>query len=539
MTKIVYFFTIVLLFFQLISCNNSKDYVEMIPADADFVIQVNPKSLVEKGDLGVLNQFQFGKLALDEINSSDIKLKELMTEIIEKPTSFGLDVISPIYVFGKKENNKLISTLITNVRDKKDFEAQLKTIFQTVYKTDIEFEEKDGYTQIKNQQKPFIRWNKNQFYFIAGEYGLNTTELEAYFNQLIKNENSLKENNSFSDFLKKTQDVNIWYTAKFINYFTKNPENNMQDIDYSKCAWATYLSFNSDNISFTQKFHPDPETKVKLEKRPMWKSKINTDFYKYFPAESFFNFSFAIHPTNTRYILNNDNPITNFLANYEVNDSILVDSFEGELLFNVFDFKAAQNVDINDYFQKNENFTKKSVVPQFVLAGRMKNKNFYNHMIEKFGTSVKNEGQYYSLFLNAHNSLYFSYKYNILYITNNRKQLDLFTLNRVEKFNFIQSEFSNRAKNSMFGYVNLNLDDYSQETKDYVLSQLPFGNQTEVQTLLHQFSNIEYNVTDEYTKSGTLNFKKGDKNTLNRLLISLDQVYQLFLTPQNPQNGSN
>ena len=44
----VIMFTFLLL--QLLSCGNKKDYVEMIPADSDFVIQLNPKTIAQKGN---------------------------------------------------------------------------------------------------------------------------------------------------------------------------------------------------------------------------------------------------------------------------------------------------------------------------------------------------------------------------------------------------------------------------------------------------------------------------------------------------------
>lgn len=524
MKKLFKIIPIILTIFQFISCKKDKDYVQMIPADSEFVIQVNPKTIAEKGELKDVAQLEVGKLTLQNLEATDPKFKELTLQILENPSDFGVDLISPLYIFGKKQKNKTITALVMNMNNKSDFENQLKIIYQS----NIDFETINGYTFVKGIRKPLIAWNKKQFYFLAGEYGTSTKNLEAYFNQIIENKNALTENNSFKDFLKNTQDVNIWYTGNFINNFTKNQVNSANDLDFSHSSWSTYLSFNKDNISFTQKFHPDPATKVKIKEHPMWKTKINTDFYKYFPGRSYFNFSLAVHPANTRYIFNNDNPITDFLDNYEIDKNLIAESFEGELLFNIYDFEIAKDFNLNDYFGQHKNFEKNQIIPQFVLAGRMKNKAFFDHLITSLGKSIKQEDDFYAMRINSNLHLYFAYKYNILYVTNNQIQMKNFIFNRVEKLNFVQSKFSSRAKNSMFGYVNLDYSQYPPEIQSYLMKQLPFPYTKDIDNIMNQFTDIQFNVTDEYTKSGTLNFKKGDKNTLYRVIKSIDQLYVLF-----------
>jgi len=511
----------------------------MIPAEADFVIQVNPKKIAEKANFKEIEKYQFTSFAINEINNTDPALKELVEKIKNSPTASGVDIISPIYIFGKKYNNKIIATLAMNMNDKNNFEEQLKTIYKSVYQQNIEFEEEHNYTFIKGSKKPFIAWNKKQFFFIAGEYGTSTSTIKQYFEELVANETPLTTNNSFADFLSKTEDLNIWYTGKFLTYFTKKQTKINNDLDFSKSSWATYLLFNKDNLNFTQKFHPDPETKVKLERRPMWKSKINTSFYKYFPARSYANFSFAVYPNNTRYIFDNQNFITEFLKDYNIDLKTLENSAEGEILFSVFDFEQAKAFSVNDYFGKKENFSKSIIIPQFVLGARMKNKEFYDEIVNKLGDSLVDEGLYKALKINKSQSIFFAYKYNILYATNNQVQMNNFILNRVDKFNFIQSEFSNRAKNSMFAYANLNLEDYPLDVKNYFLEKIPFAKNTSFEQFVTQFSTFQYNVTDEYTKNGSITLKKNNEHSLEMILKFLDQTYFSLTNSETITNEQN
>lgn len=531
MKNIFRFLLFICLSFLLFNCSKKKDYVEMIPADADFVIQINPKKIAEKANFNQIEKYQLANFAINEINHTDPSLKKLLENIQNSPTSSGVDIISPIYIFGKKYNNKIIATLAMKMNNKNDFEDQLKIVYKSIYQQDIDFVDENNYTFIKNSKKPFIAWNKQHFFFIAGEYGTSTKVLNQYFNELIKNESPLKSNNSFADFLSKTEDINIWYTGKFLSYLTKKQSKNENGLDFTKSSWATYLLFNKDNINFTQKFHPDPVTKVKLERRPMWKSKINTDFYKYFPARSYANFSFAVYPNNTRYIFDNQNFITEFLKDYEIDINTLENSAEGEVLFSIFDFEQGKSFNVNDYFGKKEAFSKNIIIPQFILGARMKNKAFYDELITKFGNSIVNEGLYKTLKIGNNQSIFLTYKYNILYITNNHIQMNNFILNRVDKFNFIQSEFSNRAKNSMFAYANLNIEDYPISVKNYFLNTIPFGTNPEFEKFINHFSKFQYNVTDEYTKNGSITLKKNDEHSLEIILKFLDKTYSLFTNP--------
>lgn len=539
MKKILNFILTTLLFFHLISCGNKKDYVEMIPADSDFVIQINPKSIAKKGNFEELEQYGLAKLVLNEINNTDPALEELITTIKKSPTESGIDIISPIYIFGKKQNKKLIVALTMNMNNKKDFENQLQTIYKSVYKQDISFIEENNYTFIKGNKKPFIAWNKNQFFFIASEYGSTNSTSSSFFEEIIKNKKPLINNISFADFLKNTQDLNIWYTGNFTKYFSSTTGQTNNNLDFSKSSWATYLSFNDENVSFTQKFHPDPATKIQLEKRPMWKSKINTDFYKYFPERSYANVSIATHPSNTRFVFGNKNLLSELFNEYNIDVQTLEKSFEGEALLSIFDFESVKSFSVNDYFAKKETFEKKVIIPQFIMAGKMKNKDFYNHFISSFGKGITNHGDYHSLKINTNQSIYLAYNYNILFITNNQIQIKNFTLNRVSKTNFIQSPYSSGAKNSMFANINLNVDDYPIEVKDYFFKNLPIPHTPEIEKFVNQFSNLEFKVIDEYTKVGNLKLKKSKTNSLETLLLFIDQTYSVYSNPSTVPNGNN
>ena len=539
MKKILFFTLLSLIILNIISCNNSKDYVQFIPNEADFVLQVNPKKIAEKGEFNSIEQYSLAKNMITELENTSPELKSLYESIKNSPTSAGVDIISPIYIFGTKHQGKTIVTLLMNMSDKSTFENHLKTIYQATNKSEISFTTENGFTSIEGNKKPYLTWDKKKLIFIAGEFGTKQKTIDDFFALLNSSETPLTTNNSFNDFLKKTQDINFWHKGSFTSYFGNKIDAKNNDLDLSKSSWSTYISFNNDNVSFTQKFHPDPETKVKIEKRPMWKSKINTDFYKYFPATSYANFSFAIYPKNARILNWKDNIANEFLTTYGIDTSILEDSFEGDLLFSIFDFEASNSAVINDYFNSKKTNKHKVITPQFAIAGKMKDQKFYDHFIQKMGENLTKEGQYYQFRFNKSNALYITSKNNLLYITNNQLQLNNFLFDRVSKVNFIQSEYSNGAKNPLFAYTNLDMATYPDEVKSFIYQQMPFGQLPAVQNMLNNFSSLKLNVTDEYSKNGALILKNKDKNSLAIVLKLLDEIYREYSNPTMTTYESN
>ncbi|WP_322970779.1 DUF4836 family protein [Faecalibacter sp. LW9] len=539
MKIIVYITCLLLCTLQFISCSKGKNYVEIIPSDADFVIQLNPKTIAEKGNFKELEKYQMAQFLTREVKNQDPALAKLFDQIRQSPTSFGLDIISPLYIFGTQFQNKVIVTLSVNMDNKSDFEEQLKIIYQGVYKKEISFKSEHGYTTIDGIKKPFMMWDKHKFLFVAGEYGTNDKTLNEYFTKLNAAQIPLQENNSFKDFLKNSQDINLWCTGNFVKYFNREIQTAQTNLDLSKSSWVTYLSFNNGNISFTHKFHPDVDSKVKLEKRPMWKNRINTEFYKYFPAESFMNVSFGLYPNNLRTLTYHNDFINDLIETYQIDLDLLKQSFDGDLLYSVFDFEAAQSYSINDYFNQKETFHQTVIIPQFIIAGKMKNHLFYDHLIDKLGKNLIQSGNHYQLKISGNHGVYMTLKNDILFITNNLIQLNNFSLNRVAKNNFVTSPYSNNANNPMFGYMNLNLEDYTPEVQHYFLKKIPISHYPSVQLALQNLKEVNFKTTDEYTKIGSIILKKQSPNALEFVLHFLDDFYQEFTNTNSYSRESN
>lgn len=539
MDKFLKYSIVSLIILFLASCSKNEDYTILIPTDSDFVALINPKAIAEKGNFKELEQYKVFQLAENEIKNQSPEIEELINSIKNNPTSAGVDIISPIYIFGQKINGKNMVALAANMRDKTEFEEHLKTIYKVLYQKEISFETNNGFTSITGVKKPFITWNKTQFLVIASEFGVGEKSIQEYFTKIINDKHSLaKENNSFSDFVKSSQDINIWYTGNFLKNFSKSKDKSAKNLDFTKSSWVNSISFTPDGISFTQKFHPDAATKVELQKRPMWKSRINTDFFKYFPAQSYANVGLGIYPSNTRYIFEDQNIFTEFLEQYEIDLSKLEQSFEGEALLSIYDFEIGRKFNPNDFFGKKDHFIQQAIYPQFILAGKMKNQIFFNDFINTHKENIKHKGSYYLLPISTNMTLYLSYKNDLMFVTNNIISMNQYLNNTIKEKNFVNSKYATNSRNPMFGYVNLNFEKYPEPVKQYIYQQIPFGNTKEVQSILSNFDYIDYRVANEYTKTGKIYMKQSNKNSLEVLLLLLDEAYSLFFSQQPQQNGN-
>lgn len=227
-----------------------------------------------------------------------------------------------------------------------------------------------------------------------------------------------------------------------------------------------------------------------------------------------------------------------FFEQYDIDLAKLEQSFEGEALFSVYDFEIGKAFNPTDFFGKKEAFIQQVVYPQFVLGGKMKNDLFFNEFIKAHQEKIQKIGPYYMLAISSNMKIYMTYKNNLMYITNNQSIMNQYLNNTINPSNFVTSEYATNASNPMFGYVNLNFDQYPKEVQNYIYQQIPFGNTKEMQTVLSNFDYIDYRVSDEYTKTGKIHMKKTDKNSLEVILLFLDEAYSLFFNQAAPQNGN-
>ncbi|GEM_PF-334971 len=529
--KITLIFNFILLFF---SCNKGIEYEKLIPEDAQIVTIINPKTVAEKGNLTNLDQYQFFQILQNSILNESSETVKLWNEIKNNPNKIGIDLNSPFYIFGTEIKQKMYVGIVLKMNKKNDFEDFISQAYQINTKKKPSFYEKNDFTFIEGFEKPLIGWNKNSVLILASEYGNINQNLSAVFSQIVKQETSLYDNPSFNDVVNNAQDISIWLNNDFMAKFSQRNDSITKKT--YKNNWVTHLNFVNDGIAFTYKFHPDPNLKKILEKKPVWKKSTNSDFFSYLPAKSYANVYFDLHGEHLYSLIDEQKFLDNFLDELQINIHDYPNSFEGSFAFSVFDFKnlILPPIKSENEFGEEIILTKETSIPQFALISKMKDDKFFNTFIQNNSDKIESKNNYWNLKVAKDFPIYIGQNQHYLYVTNNENQIEKFFNNQIDSVNFKQSEFAKNAKHPLYAYVNLDINQYPIGFQDMLYNALPKGGSLIWKPAFDQLDNFTIRATDSYTKTGKIQFKNSDKNALETLLLTIDKTYtNLFLQNNN------
>ncbi len=179
------------------ACSGGSTYVEMIPANAETVISIDAKALIQKGQLDKLSELT----SIKEKMEGDEKAKKF-EEYMNDPRKMGVDITKEMYVF-ILNNNKTVGYLAA-LGSASDLEAFLKKIAEEA-KKEIKIEEKDGYKYVAIEEN-FLAWKKGVFVVVGGN------DAEATLAKVMKTEagKGITSNADFKKFLGNKKDVSAW-----------------------------------------------------------------------------------------------------------------------------------------------------------------------------------------------------------------------------------------------------------------------------------------------------------------------------------------
>lgn len=519
----------------LFSCKKGIEYEKILPTDAQMVTVINPKNIASKGNLSNLDQYQLFDFLQQSILENSTETQKVWQAYKNNPQDIGIDLNRPFYIFGKEVRNKMYVGLTMKMNNKSDFEDFITQIYQAQTKKTVNFREENGFTFIEGFDKPLIGWNKNSIFILASELGNINQNVKVVYNQIIRQDSSLYDNPSFNDMATNAQDISVWYNNNFVKKF-KNSTDSLSQNEYQNNYWVTHISFVNDGISFKHKFHPDPELKKHLDKNPLWKKSTNSELFDFVPAKSYANFYMNIYGERTYKLIHEQKFLDQFLDQMQIDLTQYPNSFEGNMVFSIFDFQH-QNLGTQiDTMPTGENMVKVNEIstPQFILLAKMKDQNFMNAFIQQNNTQLISKNKYWQLKTSKQFPVFVSQQNNVLAFTNHEAQMQKFVNQQTENPSFKSSVYAENAKYPLYIYANLDIDQYPLGFQQMIFRNLPNGNPTVWRPLLEQFHYVDIKATDAYTKTGKVFFKNSNRNALENLLIGLDKTYtNIFL-----QNGN-
>lgn len=142
----------------------SQSLLKHIPDDVTFVTTLNPSALNAKIPFSKLKEYDFFKMSMKEMAKElDRSNQDEMLKMLNDPSSFGMDLMSSSYIFGRitEEGNAF------GVMFKLSDAAKFTEFFKSKLPADIEIVAADGFNIIAPDQDVAFAWTKD-FALITG-----------------------------------------------------------------------------------------------------------------------------------------------------------------------------------------------------------------------------------------------------------------------------------------------------------------------------------------------------------------------------------
>lgn len=211
-------FTILATLLIFTSCNQSSDLSNAIPADANYILRIDTKSLVEKSQYDLFKNptVQQGLNMYRVFLKDDAKIK-LLDDFLKNSNALGLDVKGEVYVF----SNLKVYGVVIGVNDA----DKLKEVVSGLYPGNDLNVTKDGNTySITPGSDGAIAWNNKRFVILAdirnayNDPGNAADALDV--NQLSKDllvqgaDKSINSNKEYVEFAKTQKDFSVFFSMK-------------------------------------------------------------------------------------------------------------------------------------------------------------------------------------------------------------------------------------------------------------------------------------------------------------------------------------
>lgn len=243
------------------SCNSDQGYMKAVSKDAPLVMKVNFGQLLEKSEVMEMKEV---KNVIKEIkNSADKDTRNLVSEVLDDPNSFGIDINSPA-VFAVNDAAKAQFVLVAKVASKGDLDDHMKQIDEmSGGKMDIDY---DGITTIKISKSMKVAYDSNAFVISwSANYNSAADDPDKLLQQ-DESESLLSVDNA-SDFINCNDDF-----AMFINYagiadMDRNLKKSMSAIpglDEMAALWTA--NFDKGEVVSNMKTYASKEMMELIEK---------------------------------------------------------------------------------------------------------------------------------------------------------------------------------------------------------------------------------------------------------------------------------
>ncbi|MDR1897602.1 MAG: DUF4836 family protein [Prevotellaceae bacterium] len=513
--KFVYTKIFILLFIigqVLVSCKDNgteENQLSFIPNNASFVIEFDGKEILTKSGLNKPDDYKFLNIlklsAGENYNFLELLLKG------SKDAGISIDKITA-YMTDIPEFTALVPVV-----DKTAFENWLK-------KTDVSEPTDEGSFFYLAGFGYTIAWNENLLI-------VSSVDAKDKIAELFKPQKDglLATNDDFRQFTKKVSDIRMWFKYDWIStVYTQylgvslDVEEEVKDL-----SLHSYLDFKDGKIEVLSNYYPPEEVEKLKAKYPVYKNNFDKKLFEYLPEKSYFAFNLSLNVEESfklvkKYIGNalqtavgiygfdiadQYDEAVEFLDSPQLKS--VIDALAGDALFSLHGFQLGM-----------------ISIPLLSLDFTLKNDEAFNTLLALIPQNrYRLQDNYYTISQSLV-PVYFAHKDRKVIVSNDIDVVKRFAGSVKEK-NFTTNPISNIMAEKMAFYLNLNWEDYPDNIKLLLQSEMR-GQYKMFVSLIEIYENVYTTMSEDYKMEFVLQFKNKNVNSLKQILKSVDKVIPSF-----------
>lgn len=520
----------------LSSCSSSPESLKVIPEDTNMVSVVDIYSIIKKGKLEEISNFNFFKTVKKEVRNENKKVSKIIDNVIEDPTSTGVNFTKDLFMFYVDEaKDEQFFCMSVDLQNEETFVTFLESVLDDSAMS-YSIEKEKGYKYTILSGKAAIAWDMNKAVFLVAKNRSSRKnldlEVEMLFDLEAKDQITAKE--EFKTFYTNKKDVSFWCSTNLFedNYYFKSVEKEL-DFEITNNYLAAFLDFGSDYMSLTGTVTPNNEIEKMMEENNIWTTSFNTQTLSYLPQKSYANASISLDPVAYYNLLKEEEDFTEIEKkfNKQMDFSLkeIVSSFKGNAVFSLGGFRQKEVTSYNRYYDK---VTKETTVPVMGLVFDLNTDDILKKMMRKIPENqLEKRNDYYELKVDKKFSTYLAFNNEMCLITNDKTSVKSFKNGGYETNSLKDSDFvSNFTESGYYSFLNLNYNDYPIEVKKE-FKDIQSNQEEKLFGIWNEFArSIEVKQIDNYSVEFKLTTSNKGNNSLNTLISILDDNYKEFMS---------
>jgi len=544
-------FSLILALIFLASCGGKPESLKTIPKDAIGVVSIDVFSLIRKGELDDLDELESISTVMEEVRSEDKKVAKIFEDIMSDPTKLGLDFRKEIYGYTFKEGERDVFTCLSAELWSADSFEELILELKETSPMPIEIKE-DGDIKYVAFGPGVLGWDDdkmvvtmNQGSFFGGADPL--VALKKMFD--LDASEQLTSVDHFSEFVDDAKDVDVWVSMDFLGQEREFREAmDLMNMDLSDAYLSNHLNFDDDNISMSFTMAPGEKLKEELKDHNIYNNSFNSDLLSYLPEAHLGVGGAAIDPVAYLYFMSKSPQMAEmqeeFQREFNINLTDLFNAMGGSVAYTfiAIDIKNilaeggdAQSAIADDravnwysggmYYGRNVETKRKENLPLFGMVMDIKDKAIIDQMVTKMGEgNLEQMDGYQQFLLDGQIPGFLAYDDKTLLLTNHKSTIESFKNGGIDGDNLGDADVASKLKeNNVYGYLNLNIDDYPTSIGEFMTGSDRVLRNPMVKTWTDFIRGMEFVSNNSYSGDFTLHVADEGDNSLKAIIDNIDE----------------